>query len=54
VLVVLRQGPAAARYVPGGPTANRHNAVTPGAAARQHPKSICAKHPMRLPRIIKG
>jgi glutaryl-CoA dehydrogenase (non-decarboxylating) len=30
MLVVLRKGTAAAHYVMGGPTANRHNAFTPG------------------------
>ena len=33
MLVVLRKGTAAAHYVMGGPTANRHNAFTLGTAA---------------------
>jgi glutaconyl-CoA decarboxylase len=33
MLVVLRKGSAAAHYVLGGPTANRHNAFTLGTAA---------------------
>ena len=33
LLVVLRKGTAAAHYVMGGPTANRHNAFTLGTAA---------------------
>ena len=33
MLVVLRKGTAAAHYVMGGPTANRHNAFTLGTSA---------------------
>jgi glutaconyl-CoA decarboxylase len=33
--VVLRKGTAAAHYVMGGPTANRHNAFTLGTAASE-------------------
>ncbi|MBW2368271.1 MAG: glutaconyl-CoA decarboxylase subunit alpha [Deltaproteobacteria bacterium] len=35
LLVVLRKGTAAAHYVMGGPTANRHNAFTLGTAATE-------------------
>ena len=35
MLVVLRKGTAAAHYVMGGPTANRHNAFTLGTAASE-------------------
>jgi glutaconyl-CoA decarboxylase len=35
LLVVLRKGTAAAHYVMGGPTANRHNAFTLGTAASE-------------------
>jgi len=35
MLVVLRKGSAAAHYVMGGPTANRHNAFTLGTAATE-------------------
>lgn len=35
VLVVLRKGSAAAHYVMGGPTANRHNAMTLGVATSE-------------------
>ena len=35
LLVVLRKGSAAAHYVLGGPTANRHNAFTLGTAATE-------------------
>jgi len=35
MLVVLRKGSAAAHYVLGGPTANRHNAFTLGTAATE-------------------
>jgi len=35
MLVVLRKGSAAAHYVLGGPTANRHNAFTVGTAATE-------------------
>lgn len=35
ILVVLRKGSAAAHYVMGGPTANRHNAFTLGTAATE-------------------
>ena len=35
MLVVLRKGTAAAHYVLGGPTANRHNAFTLGTAATE-------------------
>ena len=35
MLVVLRKGTAAAHYVMGGPTANRHNAFTLGTAATE-------------------
>ena len=35
VLVVLRKGTAAAHYVMGGPTANRHNAFTLGTSATE-------------------
>jgi glutaconyl-CoA decarboxylase len=35
LLVVLRKGSAAAHYVMGGPTANRHNAFTLGTAATE-------------------
>jgi len=35
MLVVLRKGSAAAHYVMGGPTANRHNAFTLGSAATE-------------------
>lgn len=35
MLVVLRKGSAAAHYVMGGPTANRHNAFTVGTAATE-------------------
>jgi glutaconyl-CoA decarboxylase len=35
LLVVLRKGTAAAHYIMGGPTANRHNAVTLGTAATE-------------------
>ncbi len=35
MLVVLRKGSAAAHYVMGGPTANRHNALTLGTAATE-------------------
>jgi glutaconyl-CoA decarboxylase len=35
ILVVLRKGTAAAHYVMGGPTANRHNAFTLGTAATE-------------------
>ncbi|MGD9364963.1 MAG: carboxyl transferase domain-containing protein [Desulfobacteraceae bacterium] len=35
MLVVLRKGTAAAHYVMGGPTANRHNAFTLGIAATE-------------------
>jgi glutaconyl-CoA decarboxylase len=35
VLVVLRKGSAAAHYVMGGPTANRHNAFTLGTATTE-------------------
>ncbi|MCP4756116.1 MAG: hypothetical protein GY866_35080 [Proteobacteria bacterium] len=34
-LVLLRKGTAAAHYVLGGPTANRHNAFTIGTAASE-------------------
>ena len=34
-LVVLRKGTAAAHYVMGGPTANRHNAFTLGIATSE-------------------
>ena len=34
-LVVLRKGSAAAHYILGGPTANRHNAFTIGTAATE-------------------
>jgi len=35
MLVILRKGSAAAHYVMGGPTANRHNAFTLGTAATE-------------------
>jgi len=35
ILVVLRKGTAAAHYVMGGPTANRHNAFTLGTTASE-------------------
>nr|MDJ0667853.1 carboxyl transferase domain-containing protein [Desulfobacterales bacterium] len=35
MLIVLRKGTAAAHYVMGGPTANRHNAFTLGTAATE-------------------
>ena len=35
MLVVLRKGTAAAHYVMGGPTANRHNTFTLGTAASE-------------------
>jgi len=35
MLIVLRKGTAAAHYVMGGPTANRHNAFTIGTAATE-------------------
>ena len=35
MLIVLRKGSAAAHYVMGGPTANRHNAFTLGTAASE-------------------
>ena len=35
MLIVLRKGTAAAHYVMGGPTANRHNAFTLGTAASE-------------------
>ena len=35
MLVVLRKGSAAAHYILGGPTANRHNAFTLGTAATE-------------------
>jgi glutaconyl-CoA decarboxylase len=35
LLVVLRKGSAAAHYILGGPTANRHNAFTLGTAATE-------------------
>jgi glutaconyl-CoA decarboxylase len=35
MLVVLRKGSAAAHYILGGPTANRHNAFTIGTAATE-------------------
>ena len=35
LLVVLRKGSAAAHYILGGPTANRHNAFTLGTAASE-------------------
>ena len=35
MLVVLRKGTAAAHYIMGGPTANRHNAFTLGTAASE-------------------
>ena len=35
ILVVLRKGTAAAHYVMGGPTANRHNAFTLGVATTE-------------------
>ena len=35
MLVVLRKGSAAAHYVLGGPTANRHNAFTLGTSATE-------------------
>ena len=35
MLVVLRKGTAAAHYVMGGPTANRHNAFTLGTPATE-------------------
>ena len=35
MLVVLRKGTAAAHYVMGGPTANRHNAFTIGTPATE-------------------
>ena len=35
MLVVLRKGTAAAHYVMGGPTANRHNAFTLGTATTE-------------------
>jgi glutaconyl-CoA decarboxylase len=35
MLVLLRKGTAAAHYVMGGPTANRHNAFTVGAATTE-------------------
>ena len=35
ILVVLRKGTAAAHYIMGGPTANRHNAFTLGTAATE-------------------
>ncbi|QTA78880.1 Glutaconyl-CoA decarboxylase, subunit alpha [Desulfonema limicola] len=35
MLIVLRKGSAAAHYVLGGPTANRHNAFTLGTAATE-------------------
>ena len=35
MLVVLRKGAAAAHYVLGGPTANRHNAFTLGTVATE-------------------
>ncbi len=35
MLVVLRKGTAAAHYIMGGPTANRHNAFTLGTAATE-------------------
>jgi len=35
MLVVLRKGTAAAHYVMGGPTANRHNAFTLGIATTE-------------------
>ena len=35
LLVVLRKGTAAAHYVMGGPTANRHNALTLGVATTE-------------------
>ena len=35
MLVVLRKGTAAAHYLMGGPTANRHNAFTLGTAASE-------------------
>jgi glutaconyl-CoA decarboxylase len=35
MLVVLRKGSAAAHYIMGGPTANRHNAFTLGTAATE-------------------
>ncbi|UCF68503.1 MAG: glutaconyl-CoA decarboxylase subunit alpha [Acidobacteriota bacterium] len=35
MLIVLRKGTAAAHYVMGGPTANRHNAFTLGAATTE-------------------
>jgi glutaconyl-CoA decarboxylase len=35
MLVVLRKGTAAAHYLMGGPTANRHNAFTLGTAATE-------------------
>ena len=35
ILVVLRKGSAAAHYIMGGPTANRHNAFTLGTAATE-------------------
>jgi len=35
LLVVLRKGSAAAHYIMGGPTANRHNAFTLGTAATE-------------------
>ena len=35
LLMVLRKGTAAAHYVMGGPTANRHNALTLGVATTE-------------------
>jgi len=35
LLVMLRKGTAAAHYIMGGPTANRHNAFTLGTAATE-------------------
>ncbi len=35
MLVVLRKGTAAAHYIMGGPTANRHNAFTLGTPATE-------------------
>jgi glutaconyl-CoA decarboxylase len=35
MLIVLRKGTAAAHYVMGGPTTNRHNAFTMGTATTE-------------------
>jgi glutaconyl-CoA decarboxylase len=50
MLVVLRKGTAAAHYVMGGPTANRHNAFTLGTPPLRSMSCTAKRRPQPVSR----